>query len=317
MLKRIKVIVITLLLLTIPTYTYAYSDYIVASGENIGIKLKSKGIIVMGRYDDTNPELSKGDMIVSVNGNDNIDISSFTDLVSNNSKDTIEIGYIRNGKLKTGSLKVNSGKTGLYLKDTIVGIGTLTFIDPKTKIYGALGHEIVDSISGLIIDSKSGDILESKVLDVKRSDYGNPGEKNASIDSDSVLGDIDTNTNKGLFGDFTDKLNNNKLYKVAQIDEIKQGQAYMLTELEDNKVGKYSIEITGINTHSNVKNITFKVTDEKLLDVGGIVQGMSGSPIIQGDYIIGAVTHVVLDNPKKGYGILITNMLEEAEKKDD
>ncbi len=312
-----KKIIIVLLLLIIPTYTYAYSDYIVASGENIGIKLKSKGIIVMGRYDDTNPSLEKGDVIVSINNNDNININSFTNYISNNSNNTIEIGYIRNGKLKNGTLKINSGKTGLYLKDTIAGIGTLTFIDPKTKIYGALGHEIIDSISGLIVDSDSGDILESKVLDIKRSDFGNPGEKNATIDSDNALGDIDANTNKGLFGDFTSNIDDKKLYKVASINDIKLGKAYMLTELQDNKVGKYTIEITKINKHGNIKNIIFKVTDEKLLEVGGIVQGMSGSPIIQDDYIVGAVTHVVLDNPKKGYGILITNMLEEAEKKDE
>ena len=108
----------------------------------------------------------------------------------------------------------------------------------------------------------------------------------------------------------------NKIFDNAEKD-IKKGKAYILTELEDNEIKKYEIYITKINTNGKVKNITFKITDERLLEIGGIVQGMSGSPIIQGDYIVGAVTHVVVENPKKGYGILITNMLEEAEKKDE
>lgn len=305
-----------MLLLVIPSYTYAYSKYIVASGENIGIKLKTNGIIIMGKYDDTNKQLDKGDIIISINNKDNIDINSFTNIVSNYSNDTIEIGYIRDGKYKTTNLNIKDGKTGLYLKDTIAGIGTLTFIDPNTRFFGALGHEIIDLTSGLVVDNKEGNIYESKVIDIKRSTSNSPGEKNASIDSDNSLGDIDTNTNKGIFGDYNSNIDDTKLYEVASIDDIKLGKAYILTELDDNKVDKYEIEITKLNNKNNTKNIIFKVTDKRLLETG-IVQGMSGSPIIQGDYIIGAVTHVVVDNPKKGYGILITNMLEEAEKKDE
>lgn len=316
MLNKIKMFIL-MLLLVMPVYAYAYSDYVVASGENIGIKLKSKGIIIVGRYDDTNPSLSNGDIITSINGENNIDIESFTNIISKIDDDKVSIGYIRDGKEKTISLNVKEGKTGLYLKDTIVGIGTLTFIDPNSKIYGALGHEIIDSVSGIIINSNSGNIYESKVIDIKRSDSGSPGEKDATINNNNSLGDIDTNTNKGLFGDYESNIDTSKLYKVGNIENIKLGKAYMLTELNDNKVDKYEIEILNVNKRDKVKNIIFKVTDERLLDVGGIVQGMSGSPIIQGDYIVGAVTHVVVDNPEKGYGILITNMLEEAEKKDE
>lgn len=316
MLKRIFYLII-MLLLVIPGYTFAYSDYIIASGENIGIKLKSNGIIIMGRYDDTNSLLEKGDIIISVNNTKNLDIDKFTNIISKNDIDSIKIGYIRDGDFKETILNVNNGKTGLYLKDTIAGIGTLTFIDPNTKIYGALGHEIVDSVSGTIVDIKDGNIYDSKVIDITRSSSGVPGEKNASINSSSNKGDIDINTNKGLFGDYEGYLDNNSLYKVASHNNVKKGKAYILTELDDNEIKKYEINITKIDTKSSIKNITFKITDERLLEIGGIVQGMSGSPIIQGDYIVGAVTHVVVDNPKKGYGILITNMLEEAEKKDE
>lgn len=316
MFRKFKFIIL-MLLLVIPGYTYAYSDYIIASGENIGIKLKSKGIIVMGRYDETNNFMEKGDIIVSVDNNDNLDIESFTNIISKNSNDSIEIGYIRDGELRKTSLNVKEGKTGLYLKDTIAGIGTLTFIDPNSKIFGALGHEIIDSVSGMIIDSSGGNIYDSKVVNITRSNDGVPGEKNASIDATSNKGDIDSNTNKGLFGDYQGSIDNTNLYKVGTKTDIKLGKAYMLTELEDNVVAKYEIEITKIDNRNKIKNIIFKVTDERLLEIGGIVQGMSGSPIIQGDYIVGAVTHVVVDNPEKGYGILITNMLEEAEKKDE
>lgn len=305
-----------MLLLSIPSYTYAYSKYIVASGENIGIKIKNKGIIIMGNYDDLNNQMNKGDIIISVEDDDDIDINSFTKIISNHSKDTIKIGYIRDGKYKTTDLNIDNGKTGLYLKDTIAGIGTLTFIDPNTKIFGALGHEIIDSISGTIIDSNGGNIYESKVMDIKRSTSNSPGEKNASIETDSNLGDIDTNTNKGIFGDYESNIDDTNLFEVASYEDVKLGKAYILTELDDNKVDKYEIDIIKINNKNSTKNIVFKVTDKRLLETG-IVQGMSGSPIIQDKYIVGAVTHVVVDNPKKGYGILITNMLEEAEKKDE
>ena len=315
MIRKVKLFII-MLLLVMPTHIYAYSKYVVASGENIGIELKSNGIIIIGSYNDLNSNLKVGDTIVSVDNTNNIDINKFTELISNYSKNTIKIGYIRDGKYESTNLNIKDGKTGLYLKDTIVGIGTLTFIDPNTKIFGALGHEVVESTSGTTIDNKNGSIYDSKVINIKKSDRGNPGEKNANINTNSILGDIDTNTNKGLFGDYNSNISSNNLYEVGDKDTIKLGKAYLLTELDDNKVDKYEIEIIKINTRNDTKNIIFKVTDKRLLNTG-IVQGMSGSPIIQGKYIVGAVTHVVVDNPNKGYGILITNMLEEAEKKDD
>lgn len=316
MINKIKMFIL-LFLLTIPIYTYAYSDYVVASGENIGIKLNTNGIIVIGRYDEMNSSLGNGDIIISINKQKNINIDSFTKIVSKINNGKVNIGYLRDGTLKSIDLNIKDGKTGLYLKDMILGIGTLTFIDPNTKIYGALGHEIVDSSTGNIINSNSGNIYDSKVVEIKRSSSGIPGEKNATINSNINLGDVDSNTEKGIFGDYILDVDSSNLYKVAKNDDIELGKAYILTELENNKVDKYEIELLSYNKRDKVKNIIFKITDKRLIDIGGIVQGMSGSPIIQGEYIIGAVTHVVIDNPLKGYGILITNMLEEAEKKDE
>jgi len=315
MFKKIKFFLFIMLLLVIPSYVKAYSDYIVASGENIGIKLKSKGIIVVGKYDNYNNDIKVGDIIISID-NTTVDIESFTNKISNINNNSINIGYIRNGVIYNTKLNIKKGKTGLYLKDTIVGIGTLTFIDPNNNYYGALGHEIIESTTGLPVDIEKGYILESKVTDIKRNTPGEPGEKNASINN-IELGDIDTNTIKGLFGDYNNIYDKTKLYKVGKYNDIKLGKAYILTELSDNKVDMYDIEILSVNEKNSTKNIIFKVTDKRLKNIGGIVQGMSGSPIIQDKYIIGAVTHVVVDNPNKGYGILITNMLEEADKKDE
>lgn len=311
--KYIYRILLILFLLLIPYCVNAYSDYIIASGENIGIKVKSKGIIIVGNYDDSNKFMHKGDIIVTVNNQNISDIKSFTNIISNNSSNTIDIGYIRNNNYYNTKLNINNGKTGLYLKDTIVGIGTLTFIDPNNGLYGALGHEVVDSISGHIIEASGGYIYDSKVLDITRSNKGIPGEKNANI-SNKELGDITDNNKKGIYGNYKLNINNNNLYKVATKNDIKLGKAYILTELDDNKIDKYEIDIISIDEKEDTKNIVFKVVDKRLIDIGGIVQGMSGSPIIQDNYIVGAVTHVVVDNPYKGYGILIGKMLEEIEK---
>lgn len=179
----------------------------------------------------------------------------------------------------------------------------------------AISHEIADATTGDIIDIKNGTIFDSKITGITRSSKGSPGEKNAILYSDKVNGEVYENTNKGIFGKYTSEFDTSKLYEVATIDDIKIGDAKILTVLDGTEVGEFSIKILSVNkTNDKLKNIEFEITDEELLNkTNGIVQGMSGSPIIQGDYIIGAVTHVVVEDPHRGYGILITNMLEEAE----
>lgn len=319
-----KTSILLLLFLIIPFNILAYSDYLIPGGENIGIELKSDGIIVVGTYkiDNHDPAkeagIMKGDIITSI---DDTKISSTNELISKVNQSTngeIKIGYIRNNLNSYTNLKLYKqqgiNKTGLYVKDSIIGIGTLSFIDPNTKIFGALGHEIIEKTTGAIFDSKDGKIFESSVIGLIPSTNGTPGEKTARYYSDKVNGTIYENTNKGVFGNYVTEIPDKKLYKVATSSQIKTGEAVIRTVLSENVVSEFTINILKTNDNTKTKNILFEITDKELLNkTNGIVQGMSGSPILQGDYIIGAVTHVVIDNPTKGYGIFITNMLEEAE----
>ena len=240
--------------------------------------------------------------------------------INKNKDETLKITYIRDHKEKQTTLnlyKDENGiyKTGLYVKDSVTGIGTLTFIDPATKKFGALGHEIQEQTTGEIFEIKDGTIFTSKVTGILPSTDGSPGEKKAEYDKSNVTGNVDENTIKGIFGNYTANIKNTKTYNVAKPDEIKKGKAQILTVLNNNDIQNYDINIIQINKEDKeTKNFVFEITDKNLLDkTGGIIQGMSGSPIIQGDNIIGAVTHVVVNDPQKGYGIFITNMLEEAE----
>lgn len=322
-LKKIKLIFISIMLLTMPINALAYSDYIYASGKSIGINIKLKGIMVVGLYEvnGVSPgviaKINLGDRIIKVNNNEVNSIKEMSDAISkSNNKDSVEITYLRNNKeYKTNLELINDNgiyKTGLYVKDTISGVGTLTYIDPGTMMYGALGHEIIDKNTKTIVDIDDGKIFKSSVTGITKSTNGNPGSKNALYYNDVVYGNINKNTHSGIFGNFSANTDNLKLYKVSN---PVLGDAKILTVIDSDTIKEYSINITKINEFKETKNILFDITDTELLNkTGGIVQGMSGSPIIQGDNIVGSVTHVVVDNPEKGYGIYITNMLTEAEK---
>lgn len=320
-----KTLLLLLTLSIIPLNTFAYSDKIIAGGETVGIKLNTSGILVAGSYEinghNTLVEsgLKTGDTITKINNQDVYTIDKMVSIIDTCNCNKLNISYKRENTEKKTTLNLyeDNGvlKTGLYVKDSISGVGTLTFIDPNTKLFGVLGHEIADTTTGEIINIKSGTIFDSKITGITRSSKGNPGEKNAILYSDKVNGTIYENTNKGIFGKYTNDIKNSKTYDVAKIEDIKLGDAKILTVLDGSEVKDYSIKILKVNkTNNKLKNIEFEITDEELLSkTNGIVQGMSGSPIIQDNFIIGAVTHVVVEDPHRGYGILITNMLEEAE----
>ena len=324
--KKQRLLLLLLTIFIVPIQAFAYSDYILAGGENIGIELKSNGIMIVGTYE-VNGEspaatasLKIGDKIISVNNTDVDTIEDMLDVINNSNNTTsIEIGYMRSDTKYTTTLPLIEDndvyKTGLYVKDSINGVGTLTFIDPNTKIFGALGHEIIEKSTGKKLEMKDGKIYSSTVTGINPSTDGTPGEKNARYNTDNIYGKVEENTSSGIFGKYTTTLPDTKLYKVASNDEIHTGSASILTVIQNDDIEEFNIEILKVSSEEqSTKNILFSITDNSLLEkTGGIVQGMSGSPIIQDDKIIGAVTHVVVDDCTKGYGIFITNMLEEAE----
>lgn len=314
-----------ILLAFFPLNVWAYSEEVYVGGENIGIELKSDGVLIVGTYEvdghfpANDAGFKNGDVILEI---DDQKVSSIDDmaLVINNSSDEVRIKFMRSDSLKSTKLKLykdDSGvfKTGLFVRDKVLGIGTLTFVDPKTKLYGALGHEIIEQSTNKIFNTKDGSIFKSNVTGVIPSDDGNPGEKKAEFDTDSVIGSVKENTTQGIFGKFNNDLTNYKLYKVMDKGKVAPGPAKVLTVLDGNTVSQFDINIIQINNDdSKNKNFIFEIVDKNLLkQTNGIIQGMSGSPIIRDGYVIGAVTHVVVNDPHKGYGIFITNMLEEAE----
>lgn len=322
-LRKLKILLIGLVLL--PFNVMAYSDYIIPGGETLGIEINSDGIMVIGfyqidgKYNKGTPAIKAGDYIIKVN---DVNVSSIDELIKEVEKSIndgfINVTYKRNGKVKESKLDlIKDGdiyKTGLYVKDSITGIGTLTYIDPETQIFGALGHEIVESNTSSIVEIKSGMIFRNYITGIDKSTVGVAGSKNAKFYYDTVFGKIIKNTNVGIYGIYEVNLPEKELFEVADPSEVKVGAATIYTVLDGEEIKEYSIKITSINETSSIKNISFLIDDEDLLSkTGGVVQGMSGSPIIQNGKIIGAVTHVIVDNPTTGYGIFITTMLKEGE----
>lgn len=322
--KKIKLVLITLIMFY-PSIVFAYSSKVIVGGQNIGINIQSNGVLVVGFYQvdgksiKSNPSIEIGDYIIKVADTEVNTINELTNAIEkniNNSK--VELTYIRDGKENKSMMElIEQGgifKTGLYVKDSITGIGTLTYIDPESKIFGALGHEIIEANSNKRIEVKTGTIFNSTITGVNKSSDGSPGEKKANFNTSEVYGTISKNTQYGLFGTYSANLPGNITYDVANKGEVKVGSAKILTVLNGDEIKEYDINITKINEYNKIKNISFEITDNELLDkAGGVVQGMSGSPIIQNDKIIGAVTHVIVDNVRTGYGIFITTMLEEGE----
>ncbi len=319
-----KKIGLFLILFLMPIYTFAYSDYIYLGGNTLGIEVNCDGILVVGFYQ-INGKYNKGDLkvgdyIKEVNG---VSVDTLNDLTKEiekyTSEEYVNLTYTRDNKEYTSKLNLINDdgiyKTGLFVKDSIVGIGTLTYIDPGTKIYGALGHEIVESNTKSIVEIRDGSIFRNQITSIDKSEVGSAGSKNAKYYYNTVYGTIFKNTFHGIFGKYTDLIESDlELVKVAQNEEVKVGPATIYTVLEKEKVEEFTINITKINETSNTKNITFEITDKDLIEkTGGVVQGMSGSPIMQNGMIVGVVTHVIVDNPLSGYGLFITKMLEEGE----
>lgn len=299
-----KKLFIFLSICLLPINILAYSDEVYLGGQTIGIDAKVDGVLVVGfykiagSYNNTNPKLVEGDYIISVNGEDVTSSEKLSSLIEENAADGSCILGIRRGsdifEVELEIIEDSSNyKTGIYIKDSITGIGTITFIDPANMMYGALGHEIIESTTSKMIDINDGIIFENSIISIDKSEVGSPGSKNALFNYENVFGSIYDNTNVGIYGEYTAEVNEYSVIKVGPSEEVKIGPATLYTVTKDNEVEVYDIEITKINETSDIKNLTIEITDEKLLELsGGVVQGMSGSPIIQNGKLVGSLTHV-------------------------
>ena len=300
-------------------------------GFQAGLYLKSNGILVVRTdsvkstsYGDVTPcehILSKGDYIVSVNGQEINSKKEFSDIVSTSAGNTLQLGiYRQNNMLNVNVTPVlsddNTYKLGLWIKDDAQGIGTITYID-QSDGFGALGHGITDNNTGTIMNINGGKIYNTRILSIIKGKDGTPGELQGIIDYKNTepIGDITKNCEYGIYGTIDNvvcKRHNLALMPIGYRYMVHKGKAY-IRFYRNNKFNDYEIEITSLNNNAT-KNISFKVTSNELLDMtNGIVQGMSGCPIIQDGRLVGAVTHVLIDDSRSGYGIYIENMMEAAQ----
>ena len=303
-------------------------------GISIGVKINNKGALVVGYSDiSTHEGLSEspgkvagielGDIIEEVNGENIETCSDLISKVKTCRNDEMTVKILRGNSELTKKISLikedNEYKIGLWVRDSTAGIGTLTFYDKDSKTFGALGHPITDGDTNVSFNIKSGTVLRSSVLSIKKGERGNPGEiKGLFINENESIGNIEKNTNSGIYGDASVEVINpnfNKAMTVAYRDEIKEGHAQIITTVEDGGAKAYDIEILKLlpQDEPGSKSMIIKIVDPVLLEkTGGIVQGMSGSPIIQNGKIIGAVTHVLINKPDVGYGIYIEWMLQDA-----
>lgn len=311
---------------------------VIPGGEAIGLRLYTSGVLVVGMSEIVGTDnktyspykesgIKEGDMIVKV---DDEAVTCTSDLISKvnecNGKE-VEITYVRDGNNYTTEMlptktEENEYKLGLWVRDAATGVGTITYYDPQSKMFGALGHGILDVDTNKLIDIAKGEVITSKIVSIIKGEKGSPGEVQGSIDNGKVIGEVYKNTNFGIYGKLTntDILENGKELEIMPRDEVKTGKASIICTLDDNKREEYEIEIERVYTATNRsnKNMIIKVTDERLLEkTGGIIQGMSGSPIIQDGKFVGAVTHVMVNNPEKGYGIFADTMLKQMKEVED
>ncbi|MBQ8526726.1 MAG: SpoIVB peptidase [Clostridia bacterium] len=308
---------------------------LIPCGTPIGIKLYADGLEIIGSESFVNSEgvtvnpaeaipFRKGDVITEVNGIRVKTIQEFSKEMSKNKDNTAKLTVSGRKNTYTASVTphIDSGshkfRIGLIVRDSIAGIGTLTYHNPADNTFGALGHAIEDSDTDIIFPLSRGSVEEASILSVSKGKKGVPGEIHGMFTGRHSMGNITVNCPQGIFGTFknSDSSLENAI-PVAAISETKEGKAHILCTVNDEGTQKYDIEIEKILHMSSdtSKGMVIKITDSKLLaTTGGIVQGMSGSPIIQNGKIVGAVTHVFVNDPTRGYGIFIENMLAEAEK---
>lgn len=309
---------------------------VIPGGHSLGVKLRPNGVIVVGFasvIDENgrkhNPAreagIEIGDTILMANNKKIYQADELSKIVNQDCDKSMKLTIKRDEnifEINLNAIKSISGayQIGLWVRDIAAGVGTLTFYDPRTGYYGALGHIISDADTGKIIEIGEGEIIRAKVMSVEPGRKNQPGEKKGMfVHEDEIIGNIVANTPYGIFGKAYINFKN-PFYEslpIAPVSQVHEGKAYILTVISGEKIEKYDVEIQKImrQTYPDGKGMIIKITDPKLIEkTGGIIQGMSGSPIIQDGYLVGAVTHVFVNDPTKGYGIFAEWMMEEMLK---
>ena len=302
---------------------------VIPVGKAIGMKLYTEGVLVVGMSEIEgkkpyeNSGIETGDKIIEIDDTQIDNTDELIECVNNSNGKELEIKYISDNEEKTTSIEPvktsdNEYKLGLWVRDAAAGVGTLTFYEPSTGKFGALGHGINDVDTYELIDIASGQLVTTEIIDIVKGEDGSPGEIRGTIDNGTSLGNIYKNTGFGIYGNIDNvaKLNltQYKEYEVANRSEITTGKAEILCELENGKTQSYEIEIQRLflENNENNKSMLIKVTDEELIEkTGGIIQGMSGAPIIQNGKFIGAVTHVLVNDAKTGYAVFGDLMIKQ------
>ena len=307
----------------------AQGRMLIPGGQLVGVAVKTDGLVYVGASDlGSSPSparlsgLKSGDVITKINGKPIKGVRSLTDNVLPGTENTLEV--MRGGKplslRLTPATDPRDGKTkiGAWVRESVAGLGTLTYIDPQTGEFAALGHSISDPDANISVPIAGGQLLEAKFTGVIKGEKGAPGElSGAFLNDGAVLGEIKENAQSGIKGTFTKANLSDYVYsgpiETADKSEVKTGHAEILSTVTGTGVEVYGIDIIAVDDSENERNFLIQVTDQALLNqTGGIVQGMSGSPIIQNGKLIGAVTHVLVNDPTRGYGIFIENMLDAA-----
>lgn len=308
---------------------------VIPLGNIAGVKLYTNGVLVVGmseiegkdnqKYKPyVNTGIEEGDTIIKVNNKEINTTDDLIETVNQSEGNKIKINYIHEKETKECSITpvetINKEyKIGLWVRDSAAGVGTITFYEPSNKTFGALGHGITDIDTNELINIASGEFITTKILNITKGEIGTPGKIQGTIENQKNIGTISKNTKFGIYGKVDNlssiNIDKSKEMDVALRDEIKQGKATILCSLDNQIPQEYEIEIEKIfkdNNYDN-KSMQIKVTDERLLNkTGGIIQGMSGSPIIQNGKFVGAITHVLVNNPQEGYGVFADIMLKKA-----
>ena len=293
---------------------HAAPQMLIPGGGTVGIKLNTRGLVVTG-FEENSPAkdagVKKGDVIMQVDGQVIHTADTLRGCVD---KEEVILTVLRDGKTAQVCVTPRTGQLGAYVRDSVAGIGTVTYYDPMTSRFGALGHGVNDVHSSALIPVREGAVVASSVTEVKKGTAGHPGELKGTFDTHTVLGKVEENDKHGIFGVFRDPVREKPL-PVGTAETVKEGKATIRSNIAGTEIKEYDVWILKINPLANDtgRNLLLKVTDKELLQTtGGIVQGMSGSPIIQDGKLVGAVTHVLVNDPTRGYGIFIENMLDAA-----